>query len=51
MVRESVQCGQIILKTPKGEATEAQATIIENIIQLVANYSPVDCISRMVKLN
>lgn len=46
-----MRCGQIVLKTPKGSIYEKNISIIEKILHLVAKNSPVDLISRMVKLN
>lgn len=51
IVIEAVIFGEIILKTPKRAVAEAQETIIEKIIQLVSKDSPIDRISRMVRLN
>lgn len=50
-VKESVRCGEIVLKPSGDKNTDVQMKTLEKIISIVARDTPVDRVTRMVRLN
>lgn len=50
-VKEAVRCGELVLSPEENDDPKDQVEIVEKIIKIVAKDSPVDKVTRMVRLN
>lgn len=50
-VKESVRCGEIVLKPSGSKNSDDQIKTLEKIISIIAKDTPVDRVTRMVRLN
>lgn len=50
-IKESVRCGEIVLKASNEGSTSSQLKTLEKIISIIAKDTPVDRVTRMVRLN